>query len=669
MSPCGSQQFRSERADELAVHLAKYRRILLMGEMGVGKSTLALKLLSFLSSRTDHCYLLELDPGTPPIGIPGTVSLSRKGENGDNGLIRQDYHALCTLDAARFRLPLILAARRLLSLVDKSHKKTIVLIDPPGVVRGVGGAEMLMALAEVLDVDIVVALYRENTPTPLANEFAALQVPVLYLPASPEARVFTRLEKLERRTKLWEQFLADSSEETLMLNQFNILGTPPPLEAPEAWKGRQAALLDAAGGTVRMGEVLRLEDETLSLRTVSTGKTTKPISLLIRDAGRNPRNHGNSGSSGGQIDWLETIKRVNTRQTIRRDPVELTSTFISPKAGSTPIFSNLGSAWATLVGGVFGDPLVHVQLRRLKKSLLFDLGDPVRLTAKVAHHVSSVFLSHAHIDHINGLTWLLRSRFGPFGPCKIFGPLETISRIESFLNAITWDRIDDKGPLFEVYEIDGAFLRHSRLQPGRKRIDFPEISISDNIILTENSFTVKAAICDHNIPSIAYALVFKQEIKVRKDRLAKANLSPGRWLATLKECIYANTPEVEIKLPDNRTAKAAQLAKELTIILPGKKLTYAADMADTPDNRKKVIELAKSSHTLFCETAFTMEDTEKAEETQHLTTLAALHIAREAGVKRLVPFHFSKRYERNSQSVYDEILSAAGPVEILGHFK
>jgi ribonuclease BN (tRNA processing enzyme) len=91
-------------------------------------------------------------------------------------------------------------------------------------------------------------------------------------------------------------------------------------------------------------------------------------------------------------------------------------------------------------------------------------------------------------------------------------------------------------------------------------------------------------------------------------------------------------------------------------------------MADTPDNRKKVIELARSSHTFFCETAFTMEDREKAEATQHLTTLAAMHIAREAGVKRLVPFHFSKRYERNSQSVYDEILSAAGPVEVLGHF-
>lgn len=667
MPPCGSQKFRSDKPDELAIHLGKYRRILLMGEMGVGKSTLALKLLTFLNSRTNHCYLLELDPGTPPVGIPGTVSLSRKGEKGDNGLILQDYQALCTLDAARFRLPLILAARRLLSLADKkSDKNSIVLIDSPGVVRGVGGAEMLMALAEVLDVDIILVLYRENTPIPLADEFAALQVPVLCLSASPEARAFTRLEKLERRLKIWEQFLAGGSEETFHLNQFNILGTPPPLEAPEAWTGRQAALLDAAGETVRMGEVLRLEDGDLSLRMVSTGKTAKPISLLIRDAGRCPRNPCNAVNSDDQMDWLETIKRVNTRQIIRRDPVELTSTFITPKTGSRPVFSNLGSAWATLVGGVFGDPLVHVQLRRLKTSLLFDLGDPVRLTARVAHQVSSVFLSHAHIDHINGLTWLLRSRFGPFGPCRIFGPVETVNRIESFLNAITWDRIDDKGPLFEVYEIDDAILRHSRLQPGRKRIDFPEIPIIDNIILTGNNFTVKAAICDHNIPSIAYALIFKQEIKVRKDRLAKANLSPGRWLATLKECIHADTPGVEIKLPDNRTAKAGELAKDLTIILPGKKLTYAADMADTPENRKKVIELAKSSHTFFCETAFTMEDREKAEATQHLTTLAAVHIAREAGVKRLVPFHFSKRYERNSQAVYDEILSAAGPVEVLG---
>ncbi|MGB3221719.1 MAG: hypothetical protein WBB23_02870, partial [Desulforhopalus sp.] len=68
MSLCESRQFRSSKVGELAAHLAQYRRILFMGEMGVGKSTLALNLLSFLSSPTDACYLLELDPGTPPFG-------------------------------------------------------------------------------------------------------------------------------------------------------------------------------------------------------------------------------------------------------------------------------------------------------------------------------------------------------------------------------------------------------------------------------------------------------------------------------------------------------------------------------------------------------------------------------------------------------------------------
>jgi ribonuclease BN (tRNA processing enzyme) len=79
--------------------------------------------------------------------------------------------------------------------------------------------------------------------------------------------------------------------------------------------------------------------------------------------------------------------------------------------------------------------------------------------------------------------------------------------------------------------------------------------------------------------------------------------------------------------------------------------------------------LARSAHTLFCETPFTAADKDKAENTQHLTTLAAIRIARDAGVERLVPFHFSKRYERNPDVIYDELLDAAGPVRILGNFR
>jgi ribonuclease BN (tRNA processing enzyme) len=89
------------------------------------------------------------------------------------------------------------------------------------------------------------------------------------------------------------------------------------------------------------------------------------------------------------------------------------------------------------------------------------------------------------------------------------------------------------------------------------------------------------------------------------------------------------------------------------------------DVADIPENRRKVTELARSAHTLFCETPFTEADKAKAKATQHLTTLAAISIARDAEVARLAPFHFSKRYERNPDAIYDELVAAAGPVIIL----
>ncbi len=640
-------------ADNLAIHLRGYRRILLGGDIGVGKSTLALKLLQSLNKQ-GSCQFLELDPGSPPVGIPGTVGLFASGSDGLN---LRAYQALCTLDAGRFRLPLILAVRRLMSIIDregKSDRDSAIVIDPPGVVRGVGGAEMLLALTETLEVDIVVFLRRQEGPMQLSHELAALPIPVLHLPSSSAAKAVARLEQLKHRTRLWDDFLAHGVEEKIHLDRLFVLGTPPPREVPEVWAGRQAALLSAAGDTVRMGEVVRLHDGELHLRMVPGG-TDEPAGILIRDAGRTPTGR------------LETSRRpAPPLVAITREPLEMTPPTIAERPGKAPISSNLGQAWATLVGGVFGDPLVHVRLRRLKQSVFFDLGEPSRLAARVAHQVKAIFLSHAHIDHIGGLTWFLRSRLGPFGPCRFFGPAGTTRRVESFLNSITWDRIDDRGPVFEVHEIDGAALRHARLQAGKERIDLPEAPIPNGIILTEDNFVVRAAVCDHGIPSIAYALLFRREINVRRERLEALKLSPGPWLGDLKWCIAADALETQIRLPTGQKAKAGHLAEDLTIIRPGKKLVYAADMADTPENRKKVVELARSAHTFFCEATFTAADRDKADASQHLTTLAAVQIAREAGVQRLVPFHFSKRYEHNYRQLYHEILAAAGDMQVLG---
>lgn len=628
-------------------------RVLFWGSMGVGKSTLALEMARWFLRRHGWGRILSLDPGSPAFGVPG--ALNRGWWDGDT-FRWAGCHALCTLDAARFRLPLVQAAGRLLNDAVEAGRPGPLVIDPPGVVRGVAGAELLTALVKTLHVDVVVALVREGKSLPLAVELGGLPVKVLQLPASPRAARPSRRVRAAQRTRLWDNYLADSSQKTYPLKETAVLGTPPPRHLPDAWTGRQAALLDSQGRTLGMGEVTGLADGVLTLR-VPTDCEGVPAGILIRDAGRNARG------------CLETIPHVLPLNAEQRGPAEMAPPGIPPDTRSTPLLIRVGPAWASLVGGVFSDPLVHVRLRNQRRSFLFDLGDPARLAARVAHQVSTVCLSHAHMDHIGGFLWFLRSRIGTFGTCKIFGPAETLTRIENFLGAITWDRIEDNAPVFDVAEFDGVRLKRARLAPGSPKVVLPALPVEDGVLLAEDDLSIKAVVCDHKIPSLAYALTFRMEISVRKDQLKACGAVPGPWLGRLKACIAAQTPEVGIDLPDGTRRSAGKLARELTIIHPGKKMVYAADMADTPANREKVVALADEAHTLFCETAFTMAHKEKAGATQHLTTLAAVDIARRASVERLVPFHFSKRYENDPAAVYEEILSAAGPVKIIGHFQ
>jgi ribonuclease Z len=645
------QVFDINRLDHLAHHLAGPCRILIWGAMGTGKSTLAMDLSRRLTRSAGACQILELDPGRPPFGVPG--ALSRGWWSGDRPAWA-DLQALCSLDAARFRLPLILAARRLMAIIERSHGDGPVVIDPPGVVKGAGGAELLMALIESLSIDVVVVCSREETPLPLAAELSSRSVELIGFPASPAAGRPSAQERADQRTRLWEDYLDSPLEEIFPLAQVPLLGTPPPIQVPRAWPGRQAALLDAAGETIRMGEVLRLTDGKLILKLRAGPVRAAPAGILIRDAGRN---------AAGR---LETMARTGNAATACRMPPEMIPPAAAHHAGWRPVAGRVGPAWATLTGGVFGDPLLHVRLRHLKRSYFFDLGDPARLAAKVAHQVQAVFLSHAHIDHIGGFLWFLRSRIGLFGPCRIFGPAGIIDRIESHINAVTWDRIEANAPVFDVFEIHGAVSEGARLQPGHKTIALPGQPVENGVILADENVRVSATVCDHGIPSVAYAMAFTREISVRKKELASSGWPPGPWLGRLKQLLAAGRPATDIRLPDGTIRRSDELAAMLTIVRPGQKLVYAADMADTPSNRAKLVNLARGAHTLFCETAFARADKSRADATQHLTTAATVAIARQAGVERLAPFHFSKRYEHTAGKIYAEILTAAGPVRILG---
>ena len=196
----------------------------------------------------------------------------------------------------------------------------------------------------------------------------------------------------------------------------------------------------------------------------------------------------------------------------------------------------LRGMYATMINGVFGDPLLHLRLHQQQRSLLFDLGDSGRLPTRIAHQVSDVFISHAHIDHIGGFLWLLRSRVGDFPSCRLFGPPGLIGHIKGMIDGVLWDRIGDTGPRFEIAEIHGDRLLRTRIQTGcRDCVDLPEIQIAEGLIVDDPLFCVRTITLDHGTPVQAYAFESKAKFNVDNTALKTLGLDAGPWLNELKQ--------------------------------------------------------------------------------------------------------------------------------------
>ena len=613
---------------------AANRRVLLFGQPGIGKSTLAAELGRALGDAGRPCVCIGADPGSPGFGLPGAVCLGRwDGQDWD--LI--DLEALCSLDAARFRLPLTSAVRRLAGRTGEE----LLLLDAPGVVRGVAGAELLTGLVEAAGIDLILVLARDTSRPPLPNEIQALGIQVFVLPAAMEAHRPSKRQRARRRTGLWQSYLHNAKEHLVELDQIQLTGTAPPLDVPPAWTGRQIAMLDQ-NDVPTLGEALGLDGGMLQVRMPKPPGDAN--SLLVRDAQRD-----NSG-------LLTTAHPFGTAAVHYVPPPDLMPpTVPGDSSGPRPVV-HAGSVIATLVNGAFGDPLLHLRLQHQKRSLLFDLGQTGRLPARIAHQVTDVFISHTHIDHIGGFLWLLRSRIGELPLCRLFGPPGLAGNIEGLIAGIHWDRIGERGPRFEVMELHNDRLIRFHLQAGRAgREALCERPVEDGVLLEEATFQVRAVTLDHGTPVLAFAFEPAQQSNVRKERLDTRGLAPGPWLNELKQHIAAGEPEALIGLPDGTVQPAGALADELLLITSGRKLVYATDLADTADNRQQLTALAQGAHTFFCEAAFVKANADQAAYTGHLTARACGEIATAADVERLVPFHFSRRYEKEPERVYDEI--------------
>ena len=317
----------------------------------------------------------------------------------------------------------------------------------------------------------------------------------------------------------------------------------------------------------------------------------------------------------------------------------------------------------SLINDPFGDPGLYVDCLFEKRALLFDLGDIRRLAPRKILRVSHVFVSHTHMDHFIGFDWLLRVCLGREKSMHLFGPAHFLDQVEHKLAAYTWNLVQNYATDFTLYvtevHADGQARRATfRCQGAFRREQETAFTLSDGLLLDEEMFGVRALTLDHKTPCLAFALQEKSHVNIWKNRLAEKGLSTGPWLRELKQAVLRGEPDatlVHVGRGEDGYLPLGELKAHILRIVPGQKIAYVTDVVYHEQNAARIVELARDADLLFIESTFLQQDAARAAEKYHLTAHQAGLLARAAGAKSVVPFHFSPTYSGQEDVVREEL--------------
>jgi len=115
-----------------------------------------------------------------------------------------------------------------------------------------------------------------------------------------------------------------------------------------------------------------------------------------------------------------------------------------------------------------------------------------------------------------------------------------------------------------------------------------------------------------------------------------------------------------------REVTLGELKAQALDLVRGQKICYVTDVVFHEDNFRRVVDLVGGADLLFIESVFLDADAGHAQRKQHLTASQAGMIARAAGVRVVVPFHFSPRYAGREGELCAELEAAFGG-QVAGH--
>lgn len=261
---------------------------------------------------------------------------------------------------------------------------------------------------------------------------------------------------------------------------------------------------------------------------------------------------------------------------------------------------------------------IFVQI--LGDGILVDCGEGTQrqfMQAGIPHSkVTHILLTHWHGDHVLGLPGLIQTLAleGYSKTLSIHGPRGT----ERFLN--------------EMKPFLGS---------AHEKVKMQVHEIRSGLVLESKDFKIEAKEMNHGIPCLGYSIELKEKRRIKKSAIKKYNLPNSPLLKELqagKDIVY-NGKKVS--------------AKTNTFLEESKKMAFILDTKST----EAAIELAKDADLLVCESTFTENERQKADEAHHLTAKDAATIAKKAKVKKLALTHISQRYEHDTKPIEKEAKS------------
>jgi ribonuclease Z len=312
---------------------------------------------------------------------------------------------------------------------------------------------------------------------------------------------------------------------------------------------------------------------------------------------------------------------------------------------------------ARLVNGTTGDPALYLDCRYRRRALMFDLGDIGALAPRHVLRVTDIFVSHTHMDHFIGFDRVLRLMLGRARHLRLFGPPGFVERVAHRMLGYTWNLVANYPVelVIEAAELqaDGTVLRAAfRSRDRFARTELEAATAPDGMLLDQEDFRVRAVHLDHSIPCLGFALQEKAHLNVWKNRLDALGLPTGPWLSELKRLVREDAPAdtpLTVAWSDRagehrRVHPLGLLRREVLQEAPGQTIAYVVDVAFHDRNRRAITDLARGADLFYVEAPFLNEAAVRAAATSHLTAGQAGRLAGEAGVKRVIPFHFSPRH-------------------------